>query len=55
MKQRRKGDAKKAMMAARLRRETTMTCEWIAKRLSMGHWRTAANAARTNKGTETLH
>ncbi len=46
LERRRKGDRKKARMAARLRAETTMTWEWIAERLGMGHWRTAANATR---------
>ena len=46
---RRKGDRKKAGMAARLRAETTMTWEWIARRLAMGHWRTAANAMRKHE------
>ena len=41
-----KGDVKKGRMAARLRAETAMTWRWIAERLAMGHWRTAANAAR---------
>ena len=41
-----KGDKKKARMAARLREETTMSWKWIAKRLAMGHWRTASNAVR---------
>lgn len=34
--QRRKGDPAKLAIARRLREETTMTLEWIAKRLSMG-------------------
>ena len=46
LKHRPKGDIKKARMAARLRSETTMTWLWIAKRLEMGHWRTAADAVR---------
>ena len=33
---RRKSDPQKIRIAARLRRETTMTLEWIAKRLCMG-------------------
>jgi hypothetical protein len=41
-----KGDAHKAEMAARLRAETTVTWSWIAKRLEMGHWRTAVNATK---------
>jgi len=43
---RKKSDRKKAAMAARLRRETTMKWEWIAKWMLMGHWRTASNAVR---------
>lgn len=46
LRERRKGDKKKAGMAKHLRKETTMTWNWIAKRLAMGHWRTAANAVR---------
>ena len=46
LRQRRKGDRKKARMAMRLREETTMTWRWIAKHLAMGHWRTASNAVR---------
>ncbi|MBC8096464.1 MAG: hypothetical protein H7Y43_11680 [Akkermansiaceae bacterium] len=37
-------DEQKARMAERLRKETTMGWQWIAKRLEMGHWRTSANA-----------
>jgi REP element-mobilizing transposase RayT len=33
---RRKGDPEKLAMAGKLRKETTMTLEWIAKRLQMG-------------------
>ena len=33
---RRKGDPAKVAIAGRLRKETTMTLEWIAKRLNMG-------------------
>lgn len=44
--QRMKTDRKKVALAARLRRETTMSWDWIAKRLAMGHWRTASNAVR---------
>jgi hypothetical protein len=33
---RRKGDPRKVRIAAHLRRETTMTLEWIATRLHMG-------------------
>jgi len=47
LRRRRKGDAIKAQMAARLRAETPMSWSWIAKQLEMGHWRTASNAVRT--------
>jgi REP element-mobilizing transposase RayT len=36
LEEERKGDVKKLRMAERLRRETTMTLEWIAQRLRMG-------------------
>jgi REP-associated tyrosine transposase len=36
---RRKGDAVKLRLAARLRRETPMTLKWIAERLKMGTWK----------------
>jgi len=45
--ERRKGDEVKVQMAARLRTETTMSWKWIAQRLRMGHWRSAANAVRS--------
>jgi len=46
LKTRRKGDKVKARLANRLRTETTVTWQWIAERLAMGHWRTALNAVR---------
>ena len=36
LEKRRKGDPGKAAIAARLRAETTMTADWIARRLQMG-------------------
>jgi len=48
LKERRKADQKKAQLAAQLRKETTMSWDWITRRLAMGHWRTAANAARAH-------
>lgn len=41
-----KRDIRKARMAARMRSATVMNLKWMAKRLEMGHWRTAANALR---------
>ena len=41
-----KSAAAKVRMAARLRAETTSSWKWIARRLQMGQWRSAANAVR---------
>lgn len=46
---RRKGDRSKIRMAVALRAQTTMPWKWIAEKLAMGHWRTAANAVRLAK------
>ena len=46
LKERRKTEEQKVQLAAQLRKETTMSWDWITRRLAMGHWRTAANAAR---------
>jgi hypothetical protein len=43
LKRRRKGDRENVKIAARLRRETTMTLKWIAERLYMGTWTNVAN------------
>jgi len=46
LKKRRKTDALKVKMAARLRRETVMTLDWIARRLQMGCRHTVANCLK---------
>jgi REP element-mobilizing transposase RayT len=46
LKQCRKTDARKVKMAARLRRETVMTLDWIARRLQMGCRHTLANCLK---------
>ena len=47
----RKGDAHKVTLAARLRRETTMSLKWIASELHMGSWTYVSNLlAERNKG-----
>src|ERR1017187_3800662 len=46
LKQRRKTDALKVKMAARLRSETVMTLNWIARRLQMGCRHTVANCLK---------
>jgi hypothetical protein len=39
----RKGDKVKVVLARRLRRETTMSLKWIARRLHMGGWPYVSN------------
>jgi len=46
LEERRKTDAVKLKMAARLRRETVMTLDWIAERLQMGCRHTVANGLK---------
>jgi len=46
LEQRRKTDATKVKIAARLRRETVMTLDWIAERLRMGCRHTLANCLK---------
>ena len=41
--ERAKGDPGKVAVAARLRRETTMTLKWVAQRLAMGSWSHVSN------------
>ena len=55
LKKRRKTDAKKVQIAARLRRETVQTLDWIAQRLEMGCRHTVANClkgVRINKSRD---
>ena len=46
LSRRRKTDAAKVKMAARLRAETVMTLDWIAERLQMGCRHTVANCLK---------
>jgi putative transposase len=46
LSQRRKGDIGKVKLARQLRRETTMTLDWIARRLQMGSWTYVSNLLR---------
>lgn len=50
LRQRRKGDPDKMTIAQRLRRETTMTLQWIAQRLAMGTAGSLANLLRKANG-----
>ena len=46
LKKRRKTDSGKVNLAARLRRETVITLDWIARRLHMGCRHTAAHCLK---------
>jgi hypothetical protein len=46
LERRRKGDAQKVQMARRLRKETTMTWDWIADQLHMVVGASVANRLR---------
>ena len=46
LEKRRKTDAAKVKLAARLRSETVMTLDWIAERLRMGCRHTVANCLK---------
>jgi hypothetical protein len=50
-----KGDKEKVAVAVRLRRETTMTLKWVAKRWVMGSWSNVSNllAAAQKKPAKT--
>jgi hypothetical protein len=49
LKQRRKTDPLKVQIAARLRRETVQTLDWIAQRLGMGCRHTLANCLKIDQ------
>lgn len=46
LREHRKCDRQKVKIAALLRARTTVGWKWIAEKLRMGHWRSAANAVR---------
>ena len=45
----RKGDQRKVKIASSLRARRTVGWKWIAEKLAMGHWRSAANAVRVHR------
>ena len=45
----RKSDRRKVKIAESLRGRTTVGWKWIAEKLGMGHWRSAANAVRRQR------
>ena len=55
LRERRKGDGGKVAIARRLRRETTMTYGWIAKRLQMGSWGYVFNLPRPAKKSTSIN
>ena len=52
LKQRRKTHAVKVQIAARLRRETVQTLDWIARRLQMGCRHTLANCLKRERNQQ---
>ena len=52
LRQRRKTDGKKVQIAARLRRETVQTLDWIAQRLKMGCRHTVANGLKAARNLQ---
>jgi len=49
-----KGDERKVRMAARLRKETTMSLKWIAQNLEMGSWTHVSNLLGARRKRESL-
>jgi hypothetical protein len=49
-----KGDARKVRLAARLRKETTMSLRWIAQPLAMGRWPHVSNLLGARRKQEGL-
>ncbi len=49
-----KGDERKVRLAARLRKETTMSLKWIAQRLAMGSWTHVSNLLGARRKQESL-
>jgi REP element-mobilizing transposase RayT len=49
-----KGDERKVRMAARLRKETTMSLKWVAQHLAMGSWTHVSNLLAARKKQESL-
>ena len=49
LREHRKGDRHKVQIATSLRARSTVRWKWIAEKLGMGHWRSAANAVRARR------
>jgi len=54
LKARRKGDKNKVAIAARLRKQTTMTLKWIAEHLEMGSWNNVSNLLASTGQSRTI-
>ena len=54
LRQARKGDKRKVRMAARLRKETSMSLKWIAHHLEMGSWTHVSNLLAAKRKHESL-
>jgi hypothetical protein len=49
-----KGDKGKARIAARLRKETTMSLKWIAQNVAMGGWTHVSNLLGAKRKSQSL-
>ena len=49
-----KGDERKVRLAARLRKDTTMSLKWIAQNLAMGSWTHVSNLLVAERKRESL-
>jgi len=49
-----KGDERKVRLAARIRKETTMSLKWIAENLAMGSWTHVSNRLGAQRKRESL-
>jgi hypothetical protein len=54
LRQAAKGDERKVRVAARLRKETTMSLKWIAQHLEMGSWTHVSNLLGARRKLESL-
>jgi hypothetical protein len=54
LRQASKGDERKVRLAARIRRETTMSLKWIAEHLAMGSWTHVSNLLVAERKRESL-
>jgi hypothetical protein len=49
-----KGDERKVRLAARIRKQTTMSLKWIAQHLAMGSWTHVSNLLGARRKQQSL-